>query len=191
MGTMLLRRATFETPVGPMLALASPTGLCALEFDAARRHERLEARLARWFAPFTIEEAEACGESPDADRLAADRGLQVTRRWLTAYFDGPATAAPRAPFDMRGTRFELDVWLALLDVPSGATASYGAIARRIGRPAASRAVGLANGANPMAIVVPCHRIIGTNGALTGYGGGLDRKRWLLRHEAPEPTPSLF
>jgi len=188
---MLLKRATFETPVGPMLALASPTGLCALEFDAARRHERLEARLARWFAPCTIEDVEACGANPEADRRAADGVLQVTRRWLTAYFDGPATAPARAPFDMRGTAFELAVWRALLDVPYGVTASYGAIARRIGRPAASRAVGLANGANPMAIIVPCHRIIGTNGALTGYGGGLDRKQWLLRHEAPEPTSSLF
>jgi methylated-DNA-[protein]-cysteine S-methyltransferase len=83
---------------------------------------------------------------------------------------------------MEGTDFQRAVWKALCTVPCGQTLSYGALARRIGRPKAVRAVGLANGANPIGIVVPCHRVIGADGTLTGYGGGLDRKRWLLAHE---------
>src|SRR6185437_637184 len=81
-----------------------------------------------------------------------------------------------------GTAFQREVWRALRDIPAGQTISYGELARRIGRPAAVRAVGLANGANPIGVVVPCHRVIGANGSLTGYGGGLHRKEWLLAHE---------
>jgi methylated-DNA-[protein]-cysteine S-methyltransferase len=84
---------------------------------------------------------------------------------------------------MRGGPFERRVWGALLQIPAGETRSYGAIAKALGSVGASRAVGMANGANPIAIIVPCHRVIGSNGTLTGYGGGLDRKTWLLNHEA--------
>jgi O-6-methylguanine DNA methyltransferase len=84
---------------------------------------------------------------------------------------------------MRGTPFQLRVWAALDDIPFGETISYGELARRVGAPGAARAVGLANGRNPVPIVVPCHRVIGANGTLTGYGGGLDRKRWLLGLES--------
>ena len=83
---------------------------------------------------------------------------------------------------MRGAPFERRVWAALRLIPPGRTVSYGEIARQIGAPGSSRAVGMANGANPIAIIVPCHRVIGSNGTLTGYGGGLDRKAWLLNHE---------
>jgi len=83
---------------------------------------------------------------------------------------------------MSGTDFQRRVWRGLCDIPYGATVSYGELARRVGNPKASRAVGLANGRNPVAIIVPCHRVIGANGGLTGYGGGLDRKLWLLQHE---------
>ena len=89
-----------------------------------------------------------------------------------------------------GTPFQRSVWAALVEIPAGETVSYAALARRIGRPAAVRAVGLANGANPVGIVVPCHRVIGSNGALTGYGGGLPRKAWLLRHEGVLPGQDL-
>src|SRR4029078_7198968 len=85
--------------------------------------------------------------------------------------------------DMRGAPFEVAVWDALRTIAPGQTTSYGAIARQVGTPHASRAVGMANGANPIAIIVPCHRVIGSDGSLTGYGGGLDRKTWLLDHEA--------
>lgn len=103
-------------------------------------------------------------------------------RALTAYFDGDIGALDTIACATAGTSFQRAVWKALRKIPAGRTTSYGALARRIGRPAAMRAVGAANGANPIAIVVPCHRVIGTDGSLTGYGGGLDRKRWLLKHE---------
>ena len=86
------------------------------------------------------------------------------------------------PVETNGTPFQQQVWKALREIPAGHTTSYGALAARIGRAGASRAVGLANGSNPVGLVVPCHRVIGANGTLTGYGGGIDRKRWLLDHE---------
>ena len=103
-------------------------------------------------------------------------------RSLQAYLDGDLDALDSVRVAMHGTPFQQRVWAALRKVRRGRTATYGQIAQVIGQPTATRAVGLANGRNPVAIVVPCHRIIGANGTLTGYGGGLDRKRWLLRHE---------
>jgi methylated-DNA-[protein]-cysteine S-methyltransferase len=124
------------------------------------------------------------GLVPSALRSIAKRdasAFDAARRQLDAYFDGS-----RARFELRlaprGTPFQTRVWKALLAVDFGKTASYGDIARAIGSPTASRAVGAANGQNPIAIIIPCHRIIGSSGALVGYGGGLPRKRWLLAHE---------
>jgi O-6-methylguanine DNA methyltransferase len=172
---MRLVRRIFDTPVGPMMALATDTALCALEFGKAGRLTRLDARLRRWFTPFEV---------ADGDNHVT----ALTGDWLEGYF-APSTGSGQAgsppadpPLDMRGAAFELRVWAALRRIPPGETVSYGEIARRIGAPAASRAVGLANGANPIAIIVPCHRVIGSNGTLIGYGGGLDRKAWLLNHE---------
>ncbi len=123
------------------------------------------------------------------DRRRDDEALAVPREQLAAYFAGELQE-----FDLTlalaGTAFQRRVWDALREIPFGQTASYGQVARRIGEPNAARAVGLANGRNPIAIVIPCHRVIGSGGALTGYGGGLDRKRWLLAHEgasAEQPT----
>jgi methylated-DNA-[protein]-cysteine S-methyltransferase len=118
---------------------------------------------------------------------ASDPGGLTTA--LRAYFAGELTAIDTLPVDTRGTDFQRTVWRALRDIPCGETLSYGELARRIGKPAAVRAVGLANGANPVGIVVPCHRVIGADGTLTGYGGGLERKRWLLAHEQrQQPLP---
>jgi O-6-methylguanine DNA methyltransferase len=103
-------------------------------------------------------------------------------RALDAYFDGDLNAVDDIQVATGGTKFQRDVWQSLREIPAGTTQSYGAIATRLGRPGSGRAVGAANGANPIAIVVPCHRVIGANGTLTGYGGGLPRKRWLLDHE---------
>jgi methylated-DNA-[protein]-cysteine S-methyltransferase len=164
---MTLWRGQLDTPLGVMLALASERGLCALEFDAGKRHPRLEARLQRWFPPHDI---------ADADAPVFAR----TRDWLAAYFGGGATDAPT--LDLRGAPFELRVWAALQQIPFGETTSYGAIAANIGAPGAARAVGAANGANPVSLIVPCHRVIGSSGTLVGYGGGLDKKKWLLEHE---------
>jgi len=168
-GPMRLYRSTVDTPVGPMLALASEAALCALEFYPPDRLPRLEARLGRWFAPYQVE---------DRTNGVIDRA----RNWLRLYFAGTSADIDQLALDLRGASFERRVWAALTAIPPGETTTYGAVARSVGSDGGSRAVGLANGANPIAIVVPCHRVIGANGGLTGYGGGLDRKRWLLDHE---------
>ena len=107
---------------------------------------------------------------------------------ISDYFAGNLAIIDELPVETGGTLFQQDVWRALRTIPCGSTTSYGQLAERIGRPAAVRAVGLANGANPVSVVVPCHRVIGANGSLTGYGGGIERKRWLLDHEK---SPRLF
>jgi methylated-DNA-[protein]-cysteine S-methyltransferase len=106
-------------------------------------------------------------------------------RSLLAYFDGKIDAVADLPAVTNGTAFQCAVWSVLRRIPAGRTVSYGTLAAQIGNPKAVRAVGLANGANPIAIVVPCHRVIGADASLTGYGGGLHRKRWLLAHERGE------
>jgi len=103
------------------------------------------------------------------------------KQQLTAYFAGTLTEFD-LPLQTQGTSFQVQVWEALKTIPYGTTMSYGELAQQIGQPKTSRAVGLANGRNPISIVVPCHRVIGANGKLTGYGGGLERKQWLLHHE---------
>lgn len=112
------------------------------------------------------------------------------KRELEAYFAGTLVEFTTPFSPPAGTPFQRAVWTALSDIPFGATVTYREIARRVGRPTAMRAVGAANGRNPISIIVPCHRVIGAGGSLTGYGGGLDRKQWLLEHEqrhAPAPT----
>ncbi len=168
-----------DTPIGRMLGLASESGLVALEFSKVERHERLEARLRRWLPSHAIED----GSNGALDAAAA---------WLREYFAGRAADPVAPPLVMHGTEFERRVWERLLAIPAGRTRSYGDIAADLGVRNGARAVGLANGSNPLAIVVPCHRVIGTNGTLTGYGGGLDRKQWLLEHERRwSATPRLF
>jgi methylated-DNA-[protein]-cysteine S-methyltransferase len=161
-----------------MLAFASDAGLCALEFSSNTRLSRLNGRLDRWFAPYEVE---------DGSNRIVDRA----ERWLDEYFSGAGAEVNGLPLDTRGALFEQRVWQALLRIPPGQTSTYGAIARQLGSAGASRAVGLANGANPVAIIVPCHRVIGSNGTLTGYGGGLDRKQWLLDHEKRWAKNQLF
>ena len=111
-----------------------------------------------------------------------DAALRLARQQLEAFFAGELQAFD-LPLHMSGTPFQKQVWQGLLTIPYGTTISYAELAARIGRPGASRAVGAANGRNPIGIIVPCHRVIGANGSLTGYGGGLDRKEWLISHEA--------
>jgi methylated-DNA-[protein]-cysteine S-methyltransferase len=147
-----------STPLGRVLVVTSGHDLLGLSFDG---HDRTpEARGLR------VRDSEA---------------LVAVQIQLDEYFAGTRRAFD-LPLRLEGTSFQLEVWSALLDIPLGAVASYGQIARRLGRPAAARAVGAANGRNPISIVVPCHRLIGTGGELTGYGGGLYRKGWLLAHE---------
>jgi methylated-DNA-[protein]-cysteine S-methyltransferase len=174
-----LNRDTVDTPVGDMLALSSSSGLVALEFDSPQRFHRLERRLHRWYAPYTIVE----GSSPFIDQAKA---------WLTAYFAGDPL--PDVDLDVRGTPFETQVWELLLEIPLGETRTYGELAKTFGSINRARAVGLAVGSNPAGVIIPCHRVIGSTGSLTGYGGGLDRKKWLLAHESkarPSTAARLF
>lgn len=130
--------------------------------------------------------------TPRADWCRDDGAFAEARRQLCAYFEGRLTRFDLA-LDPRGTPFQRAVWEELARIPPGETISYGELARRIGRPSASRAVGAANGANPLPIVVPCHRVIGAAGSLTGFAGGLDTKRWLLaleRGAASTVSPQL-
>lgn len=110
---------------------------------------------------------------------------------VEAYFRGEVHVIDDLPVTFSGTVFQQKVWAALRTIPVGQTTSYGVLAKKIGATKAVRAVGLANGANPLAVIVPCHRVIGSDGSLTGYGGGLDRKKWLLAHEARYAAQGLF
>jgi O-6-methylguanine DNA methyltransferase len=168
----------YVSPLSPLLLITDDEGaLRALDFGD---HEpRMNRLLAERYGDVAVKR----GAAPKA----------ITRA-LDTYFDGDFAALEDVAVATGGTAFQRAVWHALREIPPGTTQSYGQIAASIGRPAASRAVGAANGANPVAIVVPCHRVIGANGALTGYGGGIARKRWLLDHELgllDRSPPRLF
>jgi methylated-DNA-[protein]-cysteine S-methyltransferase len=132
----------------------------------------------------TIDEGVVRRASFDTTPHRARRDPWGVHDIVVSYFDGDVDALDRIPVEPEsGTVFQRDVWQRLREIPAGTTISYGELARRVGRPSASRAVGLANGSNPIALIVPCHRVIRTGGALGGYGYGLDYKRWLLDHES--------
>lgn len=155
-----------KTPIGVLLLVADAQGrLCMLEFADKPQRWRREFR-GRFAGAEFIEKKNPSGLS------AA----------LARYFKGDLAALDAIETAPHGTPFQRACWKNLRRIRAGTTTSYGALAKKLGKPAAMRAVGLANGANPIAIVVPCHRVVGSDGSLTGYGGGLERKRWLLEHE---------
>jgi methylated-DNA-[protein]-cysteine S-methyltransferase len=157
---------------------------------AAATDERDVLR-ALWFDDDAAAEAAQVLRRPYGDvALRAGTVPGEIRDALAGYFSGDLAALDAIRWEVAGTPFQWAVWSALTMIPAGATTSYGALAASIGRPAAVRAVGAANGANPIAIVIPCHRLLGARRALTGYGGGLERKRWLLAHEGALPPPAL-
>ena len=161
------------TPLGEMAIVADRDGaLRALDWSDHddRLHRLFERHYGR--GRYTLEEAKNPGGLAEAMR---------------AYFAGELAVIDTIRVATGGTAFQKIVWSELRRIPCGSSISYSELARRIGRPAAVRAVGLANGANPIGIVVPCHRVIGANGTLTGYGGGIERKRWLLAHESSAAT----
>ncbi|KQM85237.1 cysteine methyltransferase [Sphingomonas sp. Leaf23] len=165
--TQLLLSETLPSPVGAITILTDDDGvLRALEFED--HHDRMERLLRLHY--------------PQGWRIEPAVGASDAWRALTAYFAGDLSAIDTLPTATGGTAFQRAVWAALRDVPAGRTVAYADIAAAIDRPSAMRAVGMANGSNPIAIVVPCHRIIGRSGQLTGYAGGLARKQWLLAHE---------
>ena len=167
---MKIDTARMDSPIGPLAIAAGPGGICAVDLgaDLSRLRRAVGARAGgvEW-------------------REGRDAGGAV--RALTSYFEGRLDALDSLPVDPSGTPFQRRVWLALRDIAAGTTWSYSRLARVIGSPEAVRAVGAANGANPLPLILPCHRVIGADGSLTGYGGGLDRKAWLLRHEGAMPA----
>ncbi len=162
--------AEIESPIGPLVVAAREGRVCVVAFadDAAVVVGRLERHVG-----------------PLEQIVVADPGGGVSA--LNRYFSGEVAAIDEVAVDLIGTAFQRDVWGALRSIPVGETTSYRAIAAGIGSPGAVRAVGSANGANPIVVIVPCHRVVRSDGALGGYGGGLDRKRWLLAHERSGPA----
>jgi methylated-DNA-[protein]-cysteine S-methyltransferase len=153
------------SPIGTIVLVADADGLCALDF--ADHEPRMMQLLRRRFGEVAfVEKADPHGASTK----------------LRAYFAGRLDAVDAVPVSMGGTAFQNSAWVALREIRVGTTLTYSALAAKIGKPRAIRAAGLANAVNPVSIVVPCHRVIGADGSLTGYGGGLPRKRWLLEHE---------
>jgi AraC family transcriptional regulator of adaptative response/methylated-DNA-[protein]-cysteine methyltransferase len=178
--------AVIETPIGRMIAVSSEAGICLLEFLDGRTGPSAAETFARRHGAGTMR-----GTSARLDRGRANAHLHKLSAELHAYFQGTLRRFA-SRLDLRGTPFQRAVWNRLARTPYGATLTYAQLAARAGRPSAVRAAGHANGRNPVSIVVPCHRVVGTDGALHGYGGGLWRKRWLLeleRGEAPEPRQS--
>ena len=153
-----------ESPVGVLTVAERAGRVCLLHFgpDGPAVHEMFD----RWY--------------PGEPRVR--QPVPGVAAVMGRYFNGEVGVLDAIPVELNGTPFQKNVWQALRRIPAGTTISYAELAKRIGDPAAVRAVGTANGANPVAVIVPCHRVIGSNGRLTGYGGGLDRKQWLLEHE---------
>lgn len=165
-----LVRSWLETPVATLrIVIDEDAVVRVIDFDSDS--PRTRGLMKIHYADIPVID----GETPRAIRAAFAR-----------YFAGDLGALADIPWRVAGTEFQRQVWRALTEIPAGETRTYGQQAARIGRPAAVRAVGLANGANPIGIVIPCHRVIGSGGALTGYGGGIERKRWLLNHEGAMP-----
>ncbi|HVO04761.1 MAG TPA: methylated-DNA--[protein]-cysteine S-methyltransferase [Candidatus Cybelea sp.] len=160
------------TPIGTALIATDSDGRLRV-FDWETHADRMQRGLDRLYGRGKLRLVEPKRASAEA-RAVLD--------CLEAYFAGDIAAIEAIPVESAGTQFQRACWAALRKIPAGETWSYGRLARRVGRPDAVRAAGAANGLNPISVVVPCHRVIGADGSLTGYGGGLDRKRWLLRHE---------
>jgi methylated-DNA-[protein]-cysteine S-methyltransferase len=155
----------FESVLGNILLVSDGERLCAMDY--ADYEHRMLRLLRRHYSEFQLREA------------SNPQGFSSVIR---AYFAGDLACINRIPVHTGGTAFQQQVWAALRAIPLGRTFTYGELANKLGKPAAYRAVGMTNALNPIAIVVPCHRLVGANGALTGYAGGLERKRWLLQHE---------
>jgi methylated-DNA-[protein]-cysteine S-methyltransferase len=164
---------TMPSPVGELLLTAVEEGLTSVWFEEHRYGSSVGAEWRR----------------AETEAGPAARILRAAREQLDAYFAGELTTFD-LPLAAAGTSFQERVWAALRTIPFGRTMSYGELALRLGEPKAVRAVGSANGHNPISIIVPCHRVIGARGALTGFGGGIERKRWLLEHEGALP-PTLL
>jgi methylated-DNA-[protein]-cysteine S-methyltransferase len=161
---------SIDSPIGTVLIVVDDAKLCSLDYSDYE--PRMLMLLERRYGPVHF-------------TTVSDPGGFSSR--VRDYFAGAYHALDEIPVSTGGTAFQQQVWLALRSIPSGTTMTYGALAAQIGKPGAYRAVGATNGLNPVAIVLPCHRVIGANAALTGYAGGLERKQWLLQHESSVPS----
>jgi methylated-DNA-[protein]-cysteine S-methyltransferase len=168
---MILHQSVMASPIGRLILVARGDTLVAVVFEEGE--EEMRRWLARRFGETRLE------EHPDPAGAASA---------LRAYFNGKLEALDRVKVDTGGTEFQQAVWKELRRIPAGSTASYAELAARVGRPSAVRAVGAANGSNPIPVILPCHRVIASDGTLCGYGGGLDRKEWLLAHEGAPARP---
>lgn len=164
-GCLKLLLSQIASPIGTISLVTDGAALCALEFQDCE--PRLHRSLRLYYGSHTMTPIPDAGEP---------------REQLEAYFEGHLAALDRVQVHTGGTEFQRSVWAALRLIPPGTTTTYGKLAAQIGRAKAIRAVGHANGANPVSIVVPCHRVVGADARLTGYGGGLERKAWLIAHE---------
>lgn len=173
---MTLISTTIETPLCTMGAATTDRGICLLEMGSPERRTRETEELEAAFGESMTE-----GDHPLLEQLRGE---------LTAYFNGDLQSFT-VPLDTPGTQWQQQVWSELVRIPFGETISYGELATRLSNPGGSRAVGLANGKNRVSIVIPCHRVIASDGTLHGYGGGLPRKRWLLDHEQLHSGAALF
>ena len=171
-----------SSPLGPIFFALTGEALCALGF--AHQEAGLRRALAKRFGDEALPSATSAVGSDllKTERPAAAHAIARVRDALDRYFAGDLHALESLPIDAAGTGFQRRVWSALRTIRAGETRSYAELAAQIGSPKAMRAVGLANGRNPISLVVPCHRVIGADGSLTGYAGGVERKQWLLTHE---------
>lgn len=191
---MRVRLESIRSPIGVVrfavrLDPTCPEALCALGFDDGWDRLLSQVRARPGAREEWIEESGG-GVSGAARGSRPGTSAGPFLRALDAYFAGEPKALDAVPVDLAGTEFQLRVWEALRKIPPGRTLSYGELAKRIGHPKAVRAVGGANGANPVSLVVPCHRVIASDGTMGGYGWGLERKKWLLEHEGALPGKLL-
>ena len=162
------------SPIGEILLVTDEQVLVSLDYEGYEH--RMMRLLEKRYGPFNLVESNS--NNSQLDQLVTS---------IEAYLAGELTAIDNIPVNPGGTKFQANVWQALRSIAPGTVMSYGELARHLGKPAAVRAVGTTNGLNPISIVLPCHRVIGANGSLTGYAGGIERKRWLLEHEGVDLT----
>lgn len=162
-------RSYIDTPLGKLVIISSNKGICVVEFTEKNNPPEVLKRITNRYSKHEIKDT-------------TNQNLKIAHKWIYNYFNGMFKKLPCLPLDLMGTTFEKKVWEILPKIQLGSLTTYGNLAHTIGYPLAARAVGGAVGRNPISIIVPCHRVIGALGTLTGFGGGLYRKKWLLEHE---------
>lgn len=164
-----LLKSKISTPLGEMIIIVSEKGLCFLEYTNNKRNKLIENRLKKYYKDYQI-------------KSGTNEITKNVAKQLSNYFNKLKFDFENIPMDVRGSDFEKNVWQVLANIPYGKLFTYKQVAEIIGKPKAARAIGGASRRNPTSIIVPCHRVVGASGSLTGYGGGLNNKQWLIEHE---------